>query len=233
MSTDRETIPKSRKVSAGAALWGVTYDVYVTLRDDPRNGPTRMTYHDGVLEIMSPEFRHERASFRLGMLVCAYAASTGLDCEATASTTFRKGLPGQRKGTGKEPDESFYFTQLDRIRARETLDLNVDPPPDLWIEVNNRVSSAGKLSVYAGLGIPEVWRYRPRRRSLWMGQLNGEAYVEVAESRFLAGLTPALILQLLDEAPKRGQTAWDVWLRAFFTEGAPDFLRRREEHGPF
>ena len=47
-------------------LRGVPYSVYLTLRDEPANDGLRMTYVDGTLEIMSPEFRHEKGSRRLG-----------------------------------------------------------------------------------------------------------------------------------------------------------------------
>ncbi len=125
-----------------AILRGVTYEMYLKLRNNWRNDHLRMTYHDGVLEFMSPEYRHERGSFHLGMIVVAYAASTGLECEASRSTTFCRGIPGEEKGKGKEPDESFYFQHLDLLRTKNKLDLDVDPPPDLWIEVDNRASSA-------------------------------------------------------------------------------------------
>ncbi len=232
MTTKRKAVPTGSAVKPRCVLWGVSYDAYVAMRDDPRNDPIRMTYHDGVLEVMSPEFRHESGSFRLGMIVCAYAASTGLECEAAGSTTFKKGVPGAREGKGKEPDESFYIRHHEAVRHKNTLDLTVDPPPDLWIEVDNRASSAGKLPIYASFGVPEVWRYRPRRRALWIGRLEGGAYTEVAESRCLPGLTPALLLEFLDEAQKRGQTAWDVWLRAWIAERAAYFLERRAAPGP-
>ena len=219
------------RVPQRCVLSGVTYDAYVRLRDHPRNDHLRMVYHDGVLEIMSPAYRHERGSRHLGMIVNAYAASTGLDYQGARSTTFRRGLPGQLKGKGKEPDESFYFTHVDVIRAKDTIDLEVDPPPDLWIEVDNRASSAGKLPVYAALGVPEVWRYRPRRRTLWIGRLADGAYTEVGESRCLPGLTPSLLLEFLDEAQTRGEMRWDLWLRAWITENAARFAARRAELG--
>ena len=219
------------KTQGPAVLRGVTYDVYTTLRDDPRNDHLRLTYHDGVLEIMSPQYRHERGQLLLAMIVRAYAASTGLECLGSGSTTFRKGLPGQLKGKGKEPDQSFYFRNLEIIRPKHTIDLTIDPPPDLWIEVDNRASSAGKLPIYAALGVAEVWRYRPRRRRLWMGRLVEGSYQEIEESQFLDGITPSLLLGFLDETLTRGETAWDVWLRAGLAERAAEFIRRRAERG--
>jgi Uma2 family endonuclease len=167
------------------------------------------------------------------MIVRAYTAVLGVDCEGAGSTTFRKGLPKQLKGKGKEPDESFYFTNLALVRSKNTLDLNTDPPPDLWIEVDSRASSAGKLPVYASLGVGEVWRYRPRRRKLWIGRLVDGAYAEADESGCLPGLTPRLLLDLLNEAAKRGEPSWDAWMRAWLALNTDYFAGRRTDHTPF
>jgi Uma2 family endonuclease len=194
-------------------LHGVTYDTYVRLCKDGRNEGLRLTYYDGTLEIMAPtQFRHEKGSWRLGILVHAYAVVFRLECEGARSTTFRKGLSGELKGHGKEPDESFYIAHAADVREKDTLDLEVDPPPDLWIEVDNQGSSKGKLPLYAALGIPEVWRYRPRRQTLWFGVLRDGTYVEVDRSAALPRLTPSIVLEILAEA-HRGETAWDVWMR--------------------
>ncbi len=194
-------------------LRGVPYDFYTRLRDDPRNDGLRMTYNDGDLEVMSPQIRHDRGGRHLLFIVRAYATVFNLECESAGSTTFRKGLPGALKGKGKEPDESFYIAHARHVRDKDTIDLEVDPPPDLWIEVDNRGSSRGRLPIYAALGVPEVWRYRPRRRKLWFGLLEGKGYVETDRSRSLPALTPGLVLDLLDEARARGETAWDRWMR--------------------
>jgi Uma2 family endonuclease len=225
--TKTSTTSAGYSVGPRGVLWGVSYEAYVALRDDPRNGHIRMTYHDGVLEIMSPEFRHERGARRLSMIVNAYTAVCGVGCVGTRSTTFRRGLPGGLKGAGKEPDESFYFTHLEVIHSKETLDLAVDPPPDLWIEVDNRASSAGKLPLYAALGVTEVWRYRPRRRQVWLGWLENGAYAAIEESHWLPGLTRTTLIDLVNEAQSRVDSVWDAWLDAWIAERAPYFAERR------
>ena len=210
-------------------ITGVTYDVYLRIRDDPGNRGKRLAYHDGVLEIMSPEFRHDRESRRLCLLVAAYCKMFGVPCEAAGATTFRKGLPGELKGDGKEPDESFYVgtEAVAAVKDKESLDLAVDSPPSLWIEVDNWGSSASRLPLYAGLGIPEVWRYRPRRRLLWFGRLAGRGYEEMASSHALPGLTPAMVLDLLDEGQKQGQTSWLTWLEnVWFPEHRQALIER-------
>jgi Uma2 family endonuclease len=188
--------------------------MYVQIRDAPGNRGYRMAYHDGVLEIMSPEFRHEKGGRRLGVLVFAYCAALEVACEPAGATTFRKGAPGLPEGKGKEPDESFYLGHAATlVHGRDTLDLTVDPPPSLWIEVDNRASTKAKLPLYAALGVPEVWRYRPRSRRLWFGRLAGRGYEALDGSVTLPGLTPALVLALLAEAESRDVSAWDRWLR--------------------
>ncbi|MBX6314442.1 MAG: Uma2 family endonuclease [Isosphaeraceae bacterium] len=68
-----------------------------------------------------------------------------------------------QRGSGKEPDESFYFAHEGRIHDKDQIDLTVDPPPDSWIEVDQRGSSRGRLPLYARRSVSEVWRYRVRR----------------------------------------------------------------------
>ena len=134
-------------------LTGVRYDEYLRFRAHPGNRGLRMAYHDGVLEIMSPEFRHEKAGRRLGLLIVAYAEQFDVACETAGATTFYKGEPDRKKGKGKEPDESFYLGDVVAlVNDRDTIDLASDPPPSLWIEVDNRASSKAKLPLYAALG---------------------------------------------------------------------------------
>jgi Uma2 family endonuclease len=195
-------------------LTGVHYDEYLRFRAHPGNRGLRMAYHDGVLEIMSPEFRHERAGRRLGFLIVAYAEQFDLACETAGSTTFYRGEPGRKKGKGKEPDESFYLGDVVAlVNDRDTIDLASDPPPSLWIEVDNRASSTAKLPLYAALGVPEVWRYRPRSRRLWFGRLAGDHYDEVSASSALPGFTPSLVLGALAEGETRDVARWNRWLR--------------------
>jgi Uma2 family endonuclease len=225
------TVSTTTRNPAVTRLTGVTYGAYVQIRNHRGNRGLRMAYHDGVLEIMSPEFRHEKGGWSLGLLVCEYAVALRIPCQAAGATTFRKGVPRRRKGQGKEPDASFYLGVAEAlVRGKESLDLEVDPPPSLWIEVDNRASSTSRLPLYAKLGIPEVWQYRPHHHRLRFGRLAGDTYVELSESRALPGLTPERVLGLLAEADARGQTAWLVWLRdVWFPEHRQVLIARGAE----
>jgi Uma2 family endonuclease len=208
MSTARTRRPVGR-------LTGVTYDSYVRMRDHPGNRGKRMGYHDGVLEVMSPEYVHDYGARNLFLIVLAYCKAFQIPARAAGSTTFRMGLPGELKGKGKEPDESFYLRDAAAaIAGKTSLDLAVDPPPSLWIEVDNWGGSGSRLPIYAGLGVPEVWRYRPRKRTLWFGRLTGARYEPLVASAALPGLTPPTVLTLLAEAESRDLAGWSTWLEA-------------------
>jgi Uma2 family endonuclease len=175
MAAEVRTMTRTVTVPAPLRLTGIRYGDYVRIRDARGNRGLRMAYHDGVLEITSPEYLYEKWGYPVAFVVFAYAEAFDVACEPAGSTTFRKGLPGQLKGKGKEPDEGFYIGDaVALIRGRDTLDLTVDPPPSLWVEVDNRASSKAKLPLYAALGIPEVWRCRPWSRRIWFGRLAGD-----------------------------------------------------------
>lgn len=193
-------------------LRGIPYDLYVRLRDLEENWGYRMTYYDGTLEILSPEYIHEFSARRFDMMIRAAVFVFAIPTIGAGSTTFRRAGETLKKGKGKEPDTSFYFTRAAQIAGLTTINLDVDPPPELWVEVDNRGSSRGKLPVYAGLGVPEVWRYRPRSGRLWFGRLIEGSYQEIDRSLALPMLTPADVLQAL-AACGVDETAWDRWLR--------------------
>jgi hypothetical protein len=202
------------KHNTGVRLAGVDYSSYLKMRAAAGNSGYRMTYRHGVLWIMSPQYRHELAARLIAQVVWAFIEATGLDCWPVGATTFRKGVPGRRLGHGKEGDEAFYLGALAaRIRGQETLDLSADPPPSLWIEVDNYGNSKGKLPLYASFGVPEVWQYRVRRRSLKFWRLVDGAYEEISESLALPGLRTEMVLELLDEGRTRVSPDWLKWMR--------------------
>lgn len=208
---------------APMVLRGVPYSVYVKLRDEERNDKLRMIYYDGTLEIMSPEYIHEVPSRRLGRLVAVVADELGMPYSGVASTTCRRRGVGSRKGKGKEPDQAFYFANAAIIVAKESIDLDSgDPPPDLWIEVDNRGSSRGRIPVYAALGVPEVWRFNSRRKRLWFGRrLDETTYESIDRSMSMPMLTPELVLEALALGDGLLESTWYSHLRRWVHESLP------------
>jgi Uma2 family endonuclease len=159
---------------------------------------------------MSPRYGHEKLASRLSQLIMTVAEVFDISCAAARSTTFRLAEPK----VGKEPDASFYFAHEPNIRDKDEIDLNVDPPPDLAIEVDDLNASEGKLAIYAALGVPEVWRYDVRAGVLWFGRLrSGDAYLALDRSESLPVLTPERVLEALDLCQGLPESRWGRRLR--------------------
>jgi Uma2 family endonuclease len=124
-------------------LRGVAWETYNRLRDHPSNRHLRMSYLDGTLILMSPELVHDRYGRRLAMIIDEVTEALEIFVEDIATTTLRRSRDGRAKGSGKEPDYGFYFGQAAiRMHSKDRLDLDVDPPPDLAIEVDDKADSA-------------------------------------------------------------------------------------------
>jgi Uma2 family endonuclease len=167
---------------------------------------------------MSPVCRHEKYSRRIGLIVLAVAAVLGIPCQGAGSTTFSRRGKRMLQGWGKEPDQSVYMANESRIRGKEELDLEVDPPPDLWFEVDHRGSSRGRLPLYASLGVSEIWRFRTESQRLWFGRFETGAYVEIERSVALPLLTPQRGLEVMRLGDGLSESEWDFVLRAWATE---------------
>jgi Uma2 family endonuclease len=137
-------------------LRDVSWHTYGLLRDADENYHLRMTYDRGVLEIMSPSRKHERIAYLLGRMIDQWTMAHDIDLQAGRNTTFRR----EDLQRGLEPDNCYWISHELAVRDKEELDLNIDPPPDLAIEVDITQSSLWKLPIYATLGVPEVWRWR-------------------------------------------------------------------------
>ena len=197
-------------------LHGVSYRAYARMTRLPANAHLRMAYHDGTLEIASPRPRqHERPSDRIFLIIMAFADAFGLTYDSSGSFTFQRGGDGPFKGVGKEPDLSFYFASVDRMPRDRDPDLELgDPPPDLWVEVENRATSVRRLPVYASLGVPEVWRYRAKLKKMIFLQLVDGSYQQFEQSLCLPMVRPVLIEELLALGEDLPLSQWTTLMRA-------------------
>lgn len=114
---------------------------------------SRIAYLNGVLEIVMPLPEHEKIKVLLGDFVKALLETMEIDFEGFGSTTFKR----VDKLAGLEPDDCFYIQNNVAMRGIRKLDMTIDPPPDLAIEVD--VTSKTKFDVYRVLGVPELWLY--------------------------------------------------------------------------
>lgn len=89
----------------------------------------------------------------IGDLIKALLEELDLEFRCLGSTTYKN----QEMLTGIEPDQCFYIQNESRIRGKKRLDLSVDPPPDLALEID--LTSRTHPSIYQALGVPELWRF--------------------------------------------------------------------------
>ncbi|MEH1846141.1 MAG: Uma2 family endonuclease [Nostoc sp.] len=137
-------------------LQGIHWDTYQNLVRDLESQPgMRLTYDDGILEIMMPLPPHERYKRLLGRFVEVATEELGIEICSLGSTTWTR--EDLRKGL--EPDECYYIQNELAVRGKDVIDLTIDPPPDLAIEVDSTSSSMNRMGIYAALGVPEVWRF--------------------------------------------------------------------------
>jgi Uma2 family endonuclease len=168
-------------------LYGVSWREYTRmLRAFAERPGYRLTYDRGTLEIMSPLFEHEVDADLLGRFVVVLTEETGLPLQAGRSTTFRR----RRMRRGLEPDHSWWIAHEAQVRGKRRIDLRVDPPPDLAIEVDVTHRSINRMSIYARLGVPEVWRLRAGGLTFQALQPNGR-YAEQPHSPTFPLFTPA------------------------------------------
>jgi len=118
----------------------------------------RIAYDNGILEIMAPLFEHENYKSNFGNFIVALAEALDIEIKSAGSTTLK--LKNAQKGI--EPDNCYYIQNEPAVRDRQELDLEIDPPPDLAIEIDITSSSMNKLAIYSALRVPEVWLYNGR-----------------------------------------------------------------------
>jgi Uma2 family endonuclease len=184
-------------------LNNVSWETYERLSEEIDNPGTRLTYDDGRLEIMSPLEGHERYKELLGQLVEVLTEELAMPRRATGSTTWRQ----IAKKKGLEADKSYYLANLQKVRKKKKIDLAVDPPPDLAIEVENTRSSVNQLDIYSSLGVPEVWRFDGDELHIHGLQSDG-SYSEQDSSRYFPKTATEKMVEALIEYDDDDDTAW-------------------------
>src|SRR6185437_2114826 len=194
----------------------VSWDLYQHMLREIGDGHVRLTYDEGRLEIMSPSGLHENVKKVLGRLAEACGEEIGVAVEGFGSVT----LDREDLHKGLEPDECYYIANAAKVIGRDKLDMTVDPPPDLAIEVDISPPSVLRQPVYAALGVPEIWRFDGRivTALIRVDDTGGPGYVPAEKSLAFPNLSMAEVNRLLQIGLKFGQTAavkaLREWLRS-------------------
>ncbi len=160
---------------------GVTWQDYerlLKIRGDVSS--PRITYIEGVLEIMSPSRDHETIKSLIGCLIEAFCLERGIRFMPVGSWTLKE----RKQERGAEPDECYIFGAQEADR------------PQLAIEVIWTSGRLNKLEVYRKLGVHEVWYWQKGVITPYV--LRGDDYQAVERSEVLCGLDLSLLTEHLD-----------------------------------
>jgi Uma2 family endonuclease len=187
-------------------LHNIAWETYEAILADMEDRAIRLTYDRGDLEIMSPSDEHERIKSLIGRMIEAMTEELDIPIRSAGSTTLRR----QLKRRGLEPDECYYVAHEPQMRGRDDIDLNVDPPPDLAIEVDISRSSLDRFGIYAAIGVPEIWRLEEGQVRAYT--LEGEQYMAQSRSPSFPFLPLAEVSRILGQ---RNETDETTWIRSF------------------
>jgi Uma2 family endonuclease len=171
----------------------------------------RLTYDRGTLELMTPLSIHERYKMLLGRMIDVMTMGWGVRVVALGSTFRREDA---RRGLG--PDQCYYLANVGGVADWSRVDLDVDPPPDLAVEIDVTSDSSHRMDVYAGLKIPEVWRFDGER--LQVLRLDGESYQAVGASLSLPLAPIGEIPRFLHRHMLGNDTVWTLDFRSWLRE---------------
>ena len=169
-----------------------------------------LTYDRGTLEITMPLEDHEFAARLIERFIYFLVAEMGLKIKTMGSTTLQR----QDLDRSSEPDNAYYI-QNQALVAGRRVNLQQDPPPDLVVEVDITHTDIEKLQVYAGLGVPEFWRYNGQ---IWrIYQLQEGQYQEVEASLTFPFVPKERLYAFLNQAQQdevAAEQSLRTWLRA-------------------
>ncbi|MGB3311512.1 MAG: Uma2 family endonuclease [Nodosilinea sp.] len=158
------------------ALRGMDWVAYCQMRSllNERTR-ARLTYDRGTLEITMPSEAHEFYARLIERFIIILVVELGMRVKTLGSTT----LDREDLDRGAEPDNGYYIQNQPLVAGR-AIDLAVDPPPDLVVEVDINHTDIDKNALYAAMGVPEFWRFNGRVWRIY--QLEGMGYGECDQS---------------------------------------------------
>ena len=193
----------------------VTWETYESLLTDHADSRSpRFTYSEGMLEIMSPSSEHEELILVIATIADIIAEEQQVEFKGLGSTTFRR--RDLKRGT--EPDACFYIQNVERIRGKKEIDLRVDPPPDLVIEVEITSPAVAKLPLYARLRVPEIWLHDGHTPRIL--RLSGDQYEDCDRSGVLPSLTKSVLSEFCEQSRTLTTLAWRRMVRTWAREQA-------------
>ncbi|MGD2181690.1 Uma2 family endonuclease [Lusitaniella coriacea] len=201
-------VPPGQKVLLRNIDWS---EFEAILQELGEHRAARIAYNNSILEIVTPLPEHETRKVLITNFVEALLEEMEIEFWSLGSTTFKNAKMYQ----GIEPDNCFYIKHEAAVRGKNRLDLTIDPPPDLALEID--VTSRTHPNIYEALGVPELWRFE--RGELQINVLQDGKYTEVEHSPNFPNLPlKEVIPQSLKQCQKEGRNktmkAFRHWVRS-------------------
>jgi Uma2 family endonuclease len=147
----------------------------------------RITYLEGLAELMSPSRYHEIDKKRFARVLEAWSDIAAVPLEGYGSWT----LEDEEADRGAEPDECYTVRRV--VKSDEER-------PDIAIEVVWTSGGINKLEVYRKLGVREVWFYaRGTLRFFALRREADDVYREIPVSELLPQLPVDILLACMQE----------------------------------
>jgi Uma2 family endonuclease len=148
----------------------------------------RITYLEGLAELMSPSRYHEIDKKRFARLLEAWSDMADVPLEGYGSWT----LKARAKRRGAEADECYTVRRV----AKSDRDR-----PDIAIEIIWTSGGIDKLEVYRKLGVREVWFYERGKLRLFAlrREADDDVYREITRSELLPELPIEVLLHCMKE----------------------------------
>jgi Uma2 family endonuclease len=201
-------------------LRGIDWQSYRAAREAFKELHLRMIYDRGNLELMTISRSHSRFSRLLGRLIAVLTEEFGLPILSCGDMTCDR----EDLDRAFEADESFYIQNAHRVRPLGEIDLTVEPPPDLIVEIEISRTARNRMDIYAALRVPEVWRFDGTNLTVYLLQSNG-AYAVASRSAAFPSIPVRDIARfLLDQThPDENSLvhAFRLWVREQIAKAAP------------
>ncbi|MGB5596731.1 MAG: Uma2 family endonuclease [Crocosphaera sp.] len=161
------------------------YQRLLDLRQDQTHPKLYFNSKTQEIRLMSPLPSHGNRVDTLSDLVKIILGRKEKDWQCFDPITLK--IPYQ---AGLEPDTCFYIDNRQAILGKDRIDLTIDPPPDLAIEVD--FTSITDVEAYQCLKIPELWIYRQESLKIYL--LQGDSYQDSEKSRLFPDINIKKIL---------------------------------------
>jgi Uma2 family endonuclease len=207
LEVTRIIVPPGQTVVLDGVSWN---EFEAILEDLGEHRSSRIAYDRNTLEIMTPLPEHEVNKVYLSNFVEILLEELDIEFCPLGSTTFKN----QTMFKGIEPDSCFYIQNEAGVRGKNKLDLTIDPPPDLAIEID--LTNRTHPEIYQSLGVPELWRYEQNKLQILL--LVDGSYIESNKSSIfldfdLIQVIPQYLTQCRTEGRNKGIKAFRSWVR--------------------